>query len=68
MKDIQKIIDTFPDVTKEDMEKRYQEYKKLIEKEFEMQDNCTTLLISIVPPCATMKPIDLPINKLNKEI
>lgn len=68
MKDIQKIIDTFPDVTKEDMEKRYQEYKKLIEKEFEAPDNCTTLPISIVPPCATMKPIDLPINKLNKEI
>lgn len=66
MKDIQKIIDIFPDITKEDMYKRLEEYKKIIENEFENSPHNTTLPIFLVPPCATMKPIDLPINKLNK--
>lgn len=67
MKDIQNIIDNFPNIDKEDMYKRLEEYGKIIENEFESSDHCTTLPISLVPPCATMKSIDLPINKLNKD-
>lgn len=68
MKDIQNIIDKFPNISKEDMYKRWEEYGKIIENEFETSNHCTTLPISIVPPCATMKAVDLPIDKLNKKI
>ncbi len=67
MKDIQNIIDNFPNISKEDMYKRLEEYRKIIENEFENSPHSTTLPISLVPPCATMKPIDLSINKLNKD-
>lgn len=67
MKDIQNIIDNFPNISKEDMYKRLEEYRKIIENEFENSSHSTTLPISLVQPCATMKPIDLSINKLNKD-
>lgn len=43
-----------PEGTRADMEARYQEYKKLIENEFEMPDDCTTLPMSIHPPVVTI--------------
>jgi len=41
--DIQNIIDKFPNISKEDMYKRWEEYKKIIENEFETSNHCTTL-------------------------